>query len=282
MDTVTAFNNQFINVQKLIAMCEITKKIQECKTIAEKREVLKEVSLTLKPLVKMGQIESVNEGLRQIYEEAGHGKLKTIQGWNKAGKKVKKGEKALLFWGRSKTIDISQEGSEPTQRKYFPVSFVFSENQVHENEMKYFKSNISGVKLVREPSPFRKAKITSSEDAAEYCRHFYNEDLTIFESSFIMLLNRSNNVDAFAKISQGGVSGTYIDVKLIAKYAVDTLASGIIMVHNHPTGALKPSPQDIAVTKKIKEAMKWLDVSFLDHLILTEEGFYSFADSGLM
>jgi DNA repair protein RadC len=121
-------------------------------------------------------------------------------------------------------------------------------------------------------------KITSSTKAAEYCREFWHEDINIYESFFILLLNRQAKPIAWAKISQGGVTGTIVDPRIVAKYAIETLASGVICAHNHPSGALQPSDADISVTKKIKEGLKLFDIELLDHVILTEEGHYSFAD----
>lgn len=251
--------------------------------IKEKRQELRALSAPLKELVKIGAIESVNEGLKEIYADKGHTELKTVKQWNKAGKRIKKGEKALLLWGKPKKIDLKKKDEKETEEaQYYPICFVFSKNQVHETETKYYKSNISAVRLVREKTNFKKMKITSSKNAAEYARNFFTDDLLIYESTFILLLNRSNNVDAYAKISQGGISGTIVDIRLIAKYALDTLASGVILIHNHPSGNLNPSPQDEAITHKTKEALKLIDVQFLDHLILAEEGYYSFADSGLI
>jgi len=95
-------------------------------------------------------------------------------------------------------------------------------------------------------------------------------------------MNRANQTIGYAKISQGGITGTVVDTKIIAKYAVDCLASGIVLAHNHPSGNLQPSTQDLQLTKKLTEAMKLLDVSILDHLIITTEGYYSFVENGKM
>ena len=84
------------------------------------------------------------------------------------------------------------------------------------------------------------------------------------------------------KLSQGGISGTVIDVRLILKKAVECLASGIILCHNHPSGNLNPSEADTKITKKIREAGTYLDVQLLDHLIISEKDYYSFADNGLL
>ncbi len=100
------------------------------------------------------------------------------------------------------------------------------------------------------------------------------------EEFWIILLNRGNKVISTQKISQGGISGTVIDARLILKSALDQLASSIILCHNHPSGNLRPSRQDISITQKLKEAGKIMDIPVLDHIIVTENGYYSFADEG--
>lgn len=148
--------------------------------------------------------------------------------------------------------------------------------------MKTYKSNLNGIRLVKEESEFKRVKITSSKDAAKYARNFFQEDIEIYESFFMILLNRANNTDAYVKISQGGIAGTVVDLKLIAKYAIDCLASGVIVCHNHPSGTLYPSEQDKLITEKIKNALKLLDIKLLDHIILTKESYYSFADESIL
>ena len=138
------------------------------------------------------------------------------------------------------------------------------------------------LKAKKTPSNFEKVKIISSNDAFKVIKQFYFDDIDIFESFFILCLNRNNQTIAYAKISQGGVTGTVVDIKLIAKYAIDCLASGVILAHNHPSGNLKPSNEDLAITKRIKEGLKILDISVLDHLILTSQGYLSFGDEGIL
>lgn len=128
---------------------------------------------------------------------------------------------------------------------------------------------------------FPKVKIKSSKDSADFIRQFYGDDLEIYESFFLLLLNRANDTIGYAKISQGGVCGTVVDVKIIAKYAVDSLASAVILAHNHPSGTLSPSAQDIEITKKIKQALSLLEIKVLDHIILTSDNYYSFLDEGM-
>lgn len=136
--------------------------------------------------------------------------------------------------------------------------------------------------LTKTKSSFDVKQITSSSDSEKYIRQFYHDDIGIYESFFILLLSRKNETIAYAKISQGGVAGTVVDVKIVMKYAIDCLASGIVLAHNHPSGNLHPSDSDIRLTRKIQEACKIMDISVHDHIILTEDGFYSFADEGKM
>ena len=149
--------------------------------------------------------------------------------------------------------------------------------------MKEYKSlTTERVLSVKETNAsFKKAKIESSKNAYNYIKRFWGDDIELFESFFILLLNRSNNTIGYAKISQGGITGTVVDKKIIAKYAIDTLASGIILAHNHPSGNIEPSNSDIKITNEIKEVLNIIDVTLLDHIILTKDTFTSFADDGL-
>ena len=86
----------------------------------------------------------------------------------------------------------------------------------------------------------------------------------------------------YAKISQGGICTTQVDVRLVAKYAIDSLAAGVIFIHNHPSGNLKPSREDEMLTKQMKDGLSILGVRLLDSLIITDEGYYSMTDQGLI
>lgn len=137
-------------------------------------------------------------------------------------------------------------------------------------------------KLKATRQDFNRAKITSSEDAANYARQFYHDDIIIYESVFIIMMNRQNNTCGYAKISQGGIAGTVVDIRLVLKYAIDNLASSVILVHNHPSGNLSPSPQDIQIAKKLRDAARFMDIVLLDSIIITEDGHSSLADEGLI
>lgn len=136
--------------------------------------------------------------------------------------------------------------------------------------------------LKKTKTTFPVVAISQSIDAANFIREFYSDDIEIFESAFILLLNRANKTIGYAKISQGGITGTVIDVKLICKYVVDSLASGVILCHNHPSGNLQPSNQDKEITIKVKQALGLLDSILLDHIILTKESYTSLKDEGII
>ncbi len=123
-------------------------------------------------------------------------------------------------------------------------------------------------------------QIGSSDDAYQYLRSRL-EDLN-HEEFWVVLLDRSNKIIGHQMISRGGVSGTMVDAKLVFKPAIDRLASHIILSHNHPSGNLRPSLQDISLTKKLIQAGKNLDITVLDHVIITAHGYYSFSDEGRM
>lgn len=126
----------------------------------------------------------------------------------------------------------------------------------------------------------RRLKITQSRDVFDIFQPILG-DLP-HEEFWVLLLNRSNKVLTRYKISQGGIAGTVIDVRLILKSAIDNLASSIILCHNHPSGNMQPSDMDRQITQKMKEAGKIMDIPVLDHIIITESAYYSFADEGEM
>ena len=104
----------------------------------------------------------------------------------------------------------------------------------------------------------------------------------ISEEFWIIYLNHRNKIIGKEKISSGGLTATIVDIRMLFKGAVERLATSIILAHNHPSGTLKPSKADIKLTNKIKEAGQILDVQILDHLIISDTGYYSFADEGML
>ncbi|MBS1735622.1 MAG: JAB domain-containing protein [Bacteroidetes bacterium] len=126
-------------------------------------------------------------------------------------------------------------------------------------------------------------KITSSRDSYNLLLQCWDMDKIELQEQFkVMLLNRSNKVLGIFEVSSGGITGTVADPKLIFMAALKASACGIIISHNHPSGNLKPSRPDEELTRKIKEAGRLLDIQVLDHVIVTSEAYYSFADEGLL
>lgn len=147
-----------------------------------------------------------------------------------------------------------------------------------------YKTNIPKISLTKKATEIPKVKIKCSSDINEYVRNFYHEDLTLYESFFIVLLNQSHNTIGYVKISQGGIVGTVVDIRLICKYAIEALAVSIVFVHNHPSGNLTPSEADKRLTTKAIKALDVFDIKVLDHIIIVEEPdkYYSFADEGIL
>lgn len=132
----------------------------------------------------------------------------------------------------------------------------------------------------KESEPDEKPKVVTSSDCAAIFKPLLS-DLP-HEEFWVLLLNRNNLVIDKMLVSQGGLSGTVIDVRIILKMALDKLACSIILCHNHPSGNLMPSEADKDITKKIKEAGKHMDIPVLDHLIIANDSYFSFADEGLI
>lgn len=126
----------------------------------------------------------------------------------------------------------------------------------------------------------QKHVITHSSDVAEYLRaKLQYKKHEVFVAVY---LNRSNKIQHHEVISTGGITGTVADPRIILKKALEYDATGLILCHNHPSGNLRPSKADEDLTWKIREAARYFDIQVLDHIIVSDEGYYSFADEGLM
>jgi DNA repair protein RadC len=125
-----------------------------------------------------------------------------------------------------------------------------------------------------------KPVVTSSRDIAQYLQALLR-DLT-YEVFAVVFLNRANRINHYEVISEGGITGTVADPRVILKKALQEDAVSLILCHNHPSGSLKPSRADEDITVKIREAAKFLDITVLDHIIVSEAGYFSFADNGLL
>lgn len=126
-------------------------------------------------------------------------------------------------------------------------------------------------------------QITNSRDSFNILKKTWDENkINMLEQFKVLLLNRANRVIGVYEASSGGITGTIVDSRLILATAIKSLAVSIIISHNHPSGNLKPSVADQDLTSKIKSACKYHDIKVLDHVIVTSEGYYSFADEGLI
>lgn len=121
-------------------------------------------------------------------------------------------------------------------------------------------------------------KVMGPRDAYDFARNFFSDDIDIYESCFIILTDRANRIIGWYKVSSGGLDATIIDKKIVCKVAIDSLCSGVILVHNHPSGEVKPSKSDIQQTTDVKKALGVFDITLLDHIILSDKAYYSFAE----
>ncbi len=128
--------------------------------------------------------------------------------------------------------------------------------------------------------PNKKICLKFSSDVYKFLQPHLTD--LLHEEFWLILLDRQANLIKHVKISIGGVSATVADPKIIFKHALEHLASSIIVCHNHPSGNLLPSESDQLLTKKLKNAAKLLDIHFMDHMIFTDNGFFSFADEGML
>ena len=148
-------------------------------------------------------------------------------------------------------------------------------------------NNVSEIDIIYKRKVTCKASerplVSSSADCFRICQHYWNQDkIELLEEFKVLFLSRANRVLQIFPVSQGGITGTVADPRLILGAALKVAACSMIFVHNHPSGSLKPSRADEELTYKIKEAAKYFDIKVLDHLIISSESYYSFADEGIL
>jgi DNA repair protein RadC len=152
----------------------------------------------------------------------------------------------------------------------------------------FFKENINldsfskEIQLVSKNNKSIGPSVSTSLECYREFSFMWNEDIDIRERIKVMYLNNANKIIGFYELGSGGYTATVADMKLLFVVAFLCGASNFIVAHNHPSGNLKPSTSDIELTKKIKKAGRVLDINLLDHLILTKDSYYSFADEGLI
>ncbi len=125
-------------------------------------------------------------------------------------------------------------------------------------------------------------KVTSSVDVSKVLKEIWSNQIETREEFIVLLLDRSNNILGYHVLSSGGITGTVADLRLLFGVALQSLATSVIVAHNHPSGNLSPSQSDISLTRKIKEAGEVMNITLLDHLIITKNGYTSFQDEGHM
>ena len=146
-------------------------------------------------------------------------------------------------------------------------------------------TRVAEVELVYKTTikPSERPKISSVSDSYKLLKELWNENTIEMQEEFkVLLLNRANKVIGVYEASAGGLTGTVADPRLILAAAIKSLAVSIVLSHNHPSGNLKPSRADEELTQKIKVAAAYHDISVIDHIIITSEAYYSFADEGLL
>lgn len=142
---------------------------------------------------------------------------------------------------------------------------------------------VGEVKLSYKPKFKSLHKVSHSEDAYRYLLPTYKKGAICYKEYFkVLFLNQASQVLGYTLISEGGITETCADVRIILQAALLTNSVAIILAHNHPSGNLRPSKQDMEITKQVKDAAQLMRIKVLDHLILADAGYYSFADEGLL
>ena len=149
--------------------------------------------------------------------------------------------------------------------------------------MRTYKTNCPEIELKLKRGEVKKMQIKTSDDCYKALKMFFDEDTIELTETFIAIyLNRSNNTIGWMKVSSGGITGTIVDQRIVLGTALKAAATAIILAHNHPSGNLQPSQSDIDLTTRMKAAATFMDITIIDHLIVTDENYYSFADEGII
>ena len=142
---------------------------------------------------------------------------------------------------------------------------------------------VGEVELTYKSTSKSRNKIYSSEDAYKYLLPTYKEGTICYKEYFkVLFLNQASQILGYTLISEGGITDTTVDVRVILQAALLTNSVAIILAHNHPSGNLKPSRQDMDITKQVRDAAQFMRIKILDHIILSDTEYYSFADEGML
>ncbi len=150
-------------------------------------------------------------------------------------------------------------------------------------EIHSIPKEVAEIKVSYSTTSTPKIKITTVKKAFEVLLSLWDLDTIELQEEFkVLLLNRANEVLGIYPLSKGGITGTVVDSRLIFAVALKCNATGILLCHNHPSGNLKPSDADITLTRSIKKCADFLDITLIDHLIITRNGYFSFSNEGKM
>lgn len=283
---------------------------ENLKTISNQaKELRHEWALTDCPIGFVWKRLSLNEVIVRMYQEqTGAKEFKTLQEWNKLGRRIRKGETAFPVWATAEKASLQKQlldKGDDAEHWYtlWPMAYLYHEgqttpgpgarNSLNEAITEYRPQKrkqaqpreFSKVKLSFQSVPGEMMTITSSGDASDLLRKYIYDPDTVehHEFFYILLLNRANKCYAYYRVSEGGISSTVIDCRMILQAAILSNATGMILSHNHPSGNCNPSDSDITITRKIKTATEFMDIKLLDHIIIGPgSSGYSFADEGII
>ncbi len=151
----------------------------------------------------------------------------------------------------------------------------------HQNRIimtKQFKSLVGEIQVNYQVKEKPKVKIKNSEDALNQLKPLFKR-INYNEQAYMLLLNRANNTLGWVRLSEGGIFGTVMDIRIILQHALMAHATGIILAHNHPSGNIQPSQTDLNITRKIKSCCQLMEIDLVDHIIVTDTSYYSMADN---
>ena len=188
-------------------------------------------------------------------------------------------------WGNRSALDLAKEILEKGRRNWQDIGRMSTEKLMKTKGIGLAKAIAIGAaieigKRRQSGTVTTRTIVRSSQDAARILQPMLADHQ--YEVFCILYLNQGNRVLHLEMISKGGISGTVVDPRIIYRKALENTASSLLLCHNHPSGNLQPSEADISLTRKLKEAGKLFDISVLDHVIVSEEGYFSFADQGLL
>ena len=150
----------------------------------------------------------------------------------------------------------------------------------HDHAIKFLGESVINYRKNGSMSQNELVVVRGSKDAEHFLRNLYGDQIMIRETMFLLLMDQAHHIIGYAKLADGDIASCTFPMRLALKHLLGNLCSSCIVAHNHPSGNKTPSESDRKMTKKFAEACKLLDISLLDHIILTQESYYSFADNG--